>query len=94
MRDGARDISISAASSSYLVSLSGIEKVTAPQHYDHRHTIIAMVRLLLRTVVLAASLAIGVLVASVLARHTGVGIGGRRGRVRAADGHKSVGSSQ
>jgi hypothetical protein len=57
-------------------------------------TIIAMVRLLLCTVVLVVCLAIGVLVASVLARHVGVGIGGGRGRVRAADGHKSIGSSQ
>jgi hypothetical protein len=43
---------------------------------------------------LGVSLAIGVLMASVLARHLGVGIGGGRRRVRAADGHKSVGSSQ
>jgi hypothetical protein len=55
---------------------------------------IAMVRLLLRPVVLVVPLAIGVLVASMLARHVGVGIGSGRGRVRAADGHKSVGSSQ
>jgi len=43
---------------------------------------------------LVVSLAIGVLVASVLATRVGVGIGGGRRRVRAADGHKSVGSSQ
>jgi uncharacterized membrane protein len=53
-----------------------------------------MVRLLLRSVVLVVSLAIGVLVVSVLARHVGVGIGGGRGSVRAPDGHKLVGSSQ
>jgi hypothetical protein len=56
--------------------------------------IIAMVRLLLRPVVLVVCLAIGVLVASVRARHVGVGIGGGRERVRAAYSHKLVGSSQ
>jgi len=55
--------------------------------------IIAMVRLLLRPVVLVVCLAIGVLVASVRARRVGVGIGGGE-RVRAAYSHKLVGSSQ
>jgi hypothetical protein len=57
-------------------------------------TIIAMVRLLLRTVVLVVSPAIGTLVASVLARHVGVGIAAGRGRVGVAGGHQLAGSSQ
>jgi hypothetical protein len=53
--------------------------------------IIAMVRLL-RPVVLVVCPAIGVLVASVRARHVGVGIGGGREPVHAAYSHKLVGS--
>lgn len=43
---------------------------------------------------LVVSLAIGVLVASAPATYAGVGSDGGRRRVRAADGHKSVGNSQ